>query len=588
MSHPLNTIVAGDCIAGLSRLDADSIPLAFADPPFNIGYEYDVYDDEKEHKEYLDWSQQWIAGVHRVLKPDGTFWLAIGDEYAAELKLISQEVGFHCRSWVIWYYTFGVNCQHKFSRSHAHLFHFVKDPRHFTFLDEELENRIPSARQLVYNDKRANPKGRLPDDTWIIKPDEVDDDLLAAEGVLGFDVESDAAGEPESGSTWTLRPQDLANCFRADEDTWYFPRVAGTFKERAGFHGCQMPEQLLGRIIRFCSNPGETVLDPFSGSATTLVVAKKLGRKYLGFELSAEYVRHGLDRLAVTHNGDLLQGAAEPTMSAPPTRPSAKERSDKLVSAMRAGISEAFRLSHDGYSVDRLVADPDLNSAFIDTCRQLGLVGEPFIWNRMLLRMRKAKLLSHIPTTHKSLLTLEACDPFLFASEIAWRQLLDLGKANSLDDILCDPTAAAEFDQHASELAPGFRAVDYRLGALRLRKDAKNARERGRLLWNKGLELKFERLPMDPAVLDRIPQTAGAYLISSADKQALFAGETRNLQRRVTSHLRHVSGDTELAFIPLESSRLAWQACLVEKYQPLWNLRELFSRGRTESPVVTG
>ncbi len=74
--------------------------------------------------------------MHRALKPNGTFWLAIGDEYAAELKVIvHREVGFHLRSWVIWYYTFGVNCTKKFSRSHAHLLYFVKDPKAFTFND---------------------------------------------------------------------------------------------------------------------------------------------------------------------------------------------------------------------------------------------------------------------------------------------------------------------------------------------------------------------------------------------------------------------------------------------------------------------
>jgi len=106
--------------------------------------------------------------VHRILKSSGTFWLAIGDEYAAELKLASQEIGFQCRSWVIWYYTFGVNCKYKFSRSHAHLFYFVKDAKQFTFRADEPENRIPSARQLVYADARANPAGRLPDDTWVL------------------------------------------------------------------------------------------------------------------------------------------------------------------------------------------------------------------------------------------------------------------------------------------------------------------------------------------------------------------------------------------------------------------------------------
>lgn len=289
-----NTIRLGDCIAGMNALAAGSIDLAFADPPFNIGYDYDVYNDSQDQDAYLAWSRQWITAVHRVLKPTGTFWLAIGDEYAAELKLLSQQVGFHCRSWVIWYYTFGVNCKYKFSRSHAHLFYFVKDRQQFTFRDAELENRIPSARQLVYADARANPKGRLPDDTWV------------------------------------LRPQDLAGCFGADEDTWYFPRVAGTFKERAGFHGCQMPEQLLGRIVRLCSAPGELVFDPFSGSATTVAVAKKLGRRYLAFDLSSDYVTRGLERLAGIQPGDPLEGAPEPTMSAPATPAQPRERQRRL------------------------------------------------------------------------------------------------------------------------------------------------------------------------------------------------------------------------------------------------------------------
>lgn len=283
MPFSWNSIYHTDCVKGMATLPEGSVDLAFADPPFNIGYDYDVYDDQQDAGQYLDWCRTWISEVHRVLKPDGTFWLAIGDEYAAELKVLSQQLGFHCRSWVIWYYTFGVNCKNKFTRSHAHLFYFVKNKEQFTFRGEELENRIPSARQLVYNDKRANPRGRLPDDTWI------------------------------------LRPQDIAEKFTAQEDTWYFPRVAGTFKERAGFHGCQMPEQLLGRIIRTCSHEDEIVLDPFSGSATTLAVAKKLNRQFIGFDLSEEYIKAGRLRLDKIEPGDPLSGAPEPTMSAPST-----------------------------------------------------------------------------------------------------------------------------------------------------------------------------------------------------------------------------------------------------------------------------
>ena len=107
--------------------------------------------------------------------------------------------------------------------------------------------------------------------------------------------------------------------FEADEDTWYFPRVCGTFKERAGFHGCQMPERALGRIIDVSSNPGELVLDPFAGSGSTLIVAKKLGRDFLGFEMSENYAEQIRSRLDAVRAGDSLDGVADPKTSVPST-----------------------------------------------------------------------------------------------------------------------------------------------------------------------------------------------------------------------------------------------------------------------------
>lgn len=276
MDHaPHDRILARDCISGMADLPDGCIDLAFADPPFNIGYDYDVYHDRRDADSYLGWCREWIGQVRRILKPDGTFWLAIGDEYAAELKVLChRELGFHMRSWVVWYYTFGVHCARKFTRSHAHLFYFVKDPNQFTFDDEAV--RVPSARQLIYNDARANPLGRVPDDTWI------------------------------------LRPQQIPEGFAPDEDTWAFSRVCGTFRERRGFHGCQMPEQLLGRIVRACSRPDEVVFDPFTGSGTTLAAAKKLGRRWLGFELSEEYAKGAEARLAAITPGDALDGTEVP------------------------------------------------------------------------------------------------------------------------------------------------------------------------------------------------------------------------------------------------------------------------------------
>src|SRR5262245_39613289 len=102
--HPMNAIQHGDCIEEMNGLPAESVDLVFADPPFNIGYSYDVYRDSLTDRRYLDWSRDWMRAAHRILKGNGAFWLAIGDEYAAELKIEAQKLGFHCRSWVIWYY----------------------------------------------------------------------------------------------------------------------------------------------------------------------------------------------------------------------------------------------------------------------------------------------------------------------------------------------------------------------------------------------------------------------------------------------------------------------------------------------------
>ncbi len=294
MSAYVNKLYNEDCLAGLKKIPDGVIDLAFADPPFNIGYDYDEYHDKRESEEYLDWCERWMGETVRALKPDGTLWLAIGDEYAAELKLTLQnKFGMTCRSWIIWYYTFGVNCVANFSRSHTHLFYMVKDAERFTFNVDSTALRVPSARMLVYGDRRANPKGRLPDNTWV------------------------------------LRPQDAPNSFLPDHDTWYFNRVCGTFKEREGWHGCQMPERLLGRIIDACSRPDDLVFDPFGGSGTTLAVAKKLGRKYLGFELSKEYAARIKSRLAETKVGDLLEGVEDPVTSVADTANGRRVDSEK-------------------------------------------------------------------------------------------------------------------------------------------------------------------------------------------------------------------------------------------------------------------
>jgi site-specific DNA-methyltransferase (adenine-specific) len=242
MSELINRIVCGDCVEILRAEPEPFADLIFADPPYNIGYKYDRYRDRKKSDKYIAWTRDWMSACVGVLKPHGSFYVAIGDEYAANVKLIGDELGLTMRNWIIWHYSFGQQMRTKFARAHAHIFYFVKDKKHFTFNDEAV--RVISDRQKKYRDKRANPAGKMPDDVW-------------------------------------------------NE----YPRVCGTFTERTGFP-CQMPESLLARIIRVSSNEGDCVLDPFSGSGTTAVVAHKLNRAYASIDLSETYTEAAQARIA--------------------------------------------------------------------------------------------------------------------------------------------------------------------------------------------------------------------------------------------------------------------------------------------------
>lgn len=238
-------VIAGNSLSYMTTMAPGSADLVFADPPFNVGLEYDVYKDTKTFGEYWQWSKEWVKLVANVVSPSGTFWVMMPDEFAAEMKVIAYTEGFTLRNWCIWYYTFGPHLKSKFGRNKQHLLYFVKDVEDFTFNERAV--RIESERQRI-GDKRASPDGRVPGDVW------------------------------------------------------EFPRIAGTFKRRTD-HPCQMPEEILTRIVLACSNLGDTVFDPFAGSGVTILAAAKHGRKAIGVELSQAYAKSARERIALAMSG---------------------------------------------------------------------------------------------------------------------------------------------------------------------------------------------------------------------------------------------------------------------------------------------
>jgi len=260
---PQNQILIGDTIKTLNAMPPEFADLVFADPPYNIGYKYDQYHDAREDDDYVAFTHQWVDAAIRATKKTGSLFLMIGDEYAAEmrmhLKSHEKQGTIFFRNWIIWHYTFGQNCKAKFNRSHVSIFYMTRDEKNFTFNADAI--RVPSARQTTYGDKRAQASGKLPDDTWV------------------------------------LRPQESNIHYMVPDDTWYLSRLCGTFKERVDWHPCQIPQALLHRIITVASNKNDLILDPFSGSGATALAAKQLGRQYLGIELSPDYAKKSQQRV---------------------------------------------------------------------------------------------------------------------------------------------------------------------------------------------------------------------------------------------------------------------------------------------------
>lgn len=246
--RPAWSILNVDVLDGLAAVRDEHGParLIFTDPPYNIGIDYGSGKkaDSLTDSDYLRWVDDWIGLCCDCLTDDGSLWVMIGDEYAAEYAMILKRRGLTIRSWIKWYETFGVNCQNKFNRTSRHIFYAVKDERDFVFNPEPVTR--PSDRQTKYGDSRASACGKL----W--------------------------------------------------DDVWQIPRLTGTCAERIPDFPTQLPLALVEPIVLCASMPGDLVVDPFNGSGTTGVSAVRNGRKYVGIEKSEKFADMASKRLVIS------------------------------------------------------------------------------------------------------------------------------------------------------------------------------------------------------------------------------------------------------------------------------------------------
>jgi len=221
----INKIICGDCLEVLPTLpDATMI---FADPPDNLGVKYEGFLDRQ--KSY----DSWLALVMNLARANSRiFWLSYYHSHC--VAVLSTVARFDPPvSWrqFAWRFTFGQHNHRDCGNGYRPLLRIKADDA-ILYPDAIRE---PSARQTKYNDKRANPKGRVPDDVW------------------------------------------------------EFPRVCGTFKEKRKWHPNQHPEALIERIVKFSAVPGDLVVDMFAGTGTVNRVCKRLGIDCIGIEISKKY-----------------------------------------------------------------------------------------------------------------------------------------------------------------------------------------------------------------------------------------------------------------------------------------------------------
>lgn len=235
-------IIAGDALTELDKISTGSVDLVVADPPYNLGKDYGNNHDVQGFEEYLSFSSSWLGNAHRILKPSGTLYVFMGFRFISYLyDILDRELQMFFNSWIVWHYTQGTGKTRGFSPRHDDILMFTKS-RDFKF---NLDNiRVP---QKYYRD-RNNMRGANPGDVWA------------------------------------------------------FSHVHYCNENRQN-HPTQKPEGLIERLVLASSDEGDLVVDPFSGSGTTLRVCQQLGRRAIGIEINPSYVAITRDRLSFEFTG---------------------------------------------------------------------------------------------------------------------------------------------------------------------------------------------------------------------------------------------------------------------------------------------
>ena len=239
MEKYLNKIIHGDCIEVMQQIPSDSIDVTFADPPFNLKKKYGTYKDEKKTNDYLSWCKQWILEMVRITKPSGSIFLHNIPKWLTYYAEFLNEVA-DFRHWIAW-------------NAPTAPMGKTLQPSHYGILFYAKNQHENKFYEIRYPHKRCRKCGYLLKDYGGKKK------ILHPFGPLVSDIWSDI--------------------HRIRHNKHRDP------------HPCQLPVHLLERLILMSSDEGDLVLDPFMGTGTTAVAAKRLGRNVIGIDIDPQYVQ---------------------------------------------------------------------------------------------------------------------------------------------------------------------------------------------------------------------------------------------------------------------------------------------------------
>ncbi|HEL1129305.1 TPA: site-specific DNA-methyltransferase, partial [Streptococcus equi subsp. zooepidemicus] len=281
-------IINADSLEFLKSLESESVDLIVSSPPYNVGKEYE---DKLTLEEYLDFQNNMIVEMYRVLKQTGNIAWQVGNYiYKKEVfpldilfYPIFKDVGFKLRNRIIWRFGHGLHAKHRFSGRYETILWFSKGDNYTFNLDSvRIPSKYPGKRHYKGNRKgelSGNPRGKNPEDVW---------DIVLKD--------------------W-------------EEEVWNIVNVKANHIEKTE-HPAQFPIELVDRLVLGLSNEGDTVLDPFGGSGSTLISSVKNGRKCISVDLSEKYTQIAMDRMELLKKGELN--------IRPITRPVYKPKKDKV------------------------------------------------------------------------------------------------------------------------------------------------------------------------------------------------------------------------------------------------------------------